>query len=178
VAARGLDIDGVTHVINYDIPEDPEVYVHRIGRTGRAGKEGIAITFITSKEVHLLKKINEFGVTEITKEEVPESGRKDVIRKVMDFEDQADLFGMVLFKVSAAEGEAVPKGALMEMLVRKLRVPEIAIGNISELEDRTEFEVHKDSAKKVLMELKSLRVDSKKLKVDIVHRELPPISMQ
>jgi ATP-dependent RNA helicase DeaD len=178
VAARGLDIEGVTHVINYDIPEDPEVYVHRIGRTGRAGKEGIAITFITSKEVHLLKKINEFGVTEITKEEVPESGRKDVIRKVMDFEDQADLFGMVLFKVSAAEGEAVPKGALMEMLVRKLRVPEIAIGNISELEDRTEFEVHKDSAKKVLMELKSLRVDSKKLKVDIVHRELPPISMQ
>jgi ATP-dependent RNA helicase DeaD len=178
VAARGLDIDGVTHVINYDIPEDPEVYVHRIGRTGRAGKEGIAITFITSKEVHLLKKINEFGVTEISKEEVPESGRKDVIRKVMDFEDQADLFGMVLFKVSAAEGEAVPKGALMEMLVRKLRVPEIAIGNISELEDRTEFEVHKDSAKKVLMELKSLRVDSKKLKVDIVHRELPPISMQ
>jgi ATP-dependent RNA helicase DeaD len=76
VAARGLDIEGVTHVINYDIPEDPEVYVHRIGRTGRAGKEGIAITFITSKEVHLLKKINEFGVTEITKEEIPESAAR------------------------------------------------------------------------------------------------------
>ncbi len=178
VAARGLDIEGVTHVINYDIPEDPEVYVHRIGRTGRAGKEGIAITFITSKEVHLLKKINEFGVTEISKEEIPESGRKDVIRKVMDFEDQADMFGMVLFRVVAGEGEPVERGKLLEMLNRKLRVPELAIGNVNVLKDRTEFEVHKDSAKKVLMELKSLRVDDKKLKVEIVHRELPPISMQ
>ncbi len=178
VAARGLDIEGVTHVINYDIPEDPEVYVHRIGRTGRAGKEGIAITFITSKEVHLLKKINEFGVTEITKEEIPESGRKDVVRKVMDFEDQADMFGMVLFKVVAGEGEPVERGKLLEMLNRKLRVPELAVGNVNVLNDRTEFEVHKDSAKKVLMELKSLRVYDKKLKVEIVHRELPPISMQ
>ncbi len=178
VAARGLDIEGVTHVINYDIPEDPEVYVHRIGRTGRAGKEGIAITFITSKEVHLLKKINEFGVTEIAKEEVPESGRKDVIRKVMDFEDQADLFGMVLFKVVAGEGEPVERSTLLEMLNRKMRVPELAIGNINVLKDRTEFEIHKDSAKIVLMELKTLRVGDKKLKVDIVHRELPPISMQ
>ena len=178
VAARGLDIEGVTHVINYDIPEDPEVYVHRIGRTGRAGKEGIAITFITSKEVHLLKKINEFGVTEIAKEEVPESGRKDVIRKVMDFEDQADLFGMVLFKVIAGEGEPVERSDLLEILNRKMRIPELAIGNVNVLKDRTEFEVHKDSAKIVLMELKTLRAGDKKLKVDIVHRELPPISMQ
>ncbi|MHC1709322.1 MAG: DEAD/DEAH box helicase [Methanomassiliicoccales archaeon] len=178
VAARGLDIEGVTHVINYDIPEDPEVYVHRIGRTGRAGKEGIAITFITSKEVHLLRKINEFGVTEIAKEEVPESGRKDVIRKVMDFEDQADLFGMVLFKVVAGEGEPVERSDLLGLLNRKMRIPELAIGNVNVLMDRTEFEVHKDSAKIVLMELKTLRVGDKKLKVDIVHRELPPISMQ
>ncbi|HNX48085.1 MAG TPA: DEAD/DEAH box helicase [Methanomassiliicoccales archaeon] len=178
VAARGLDIEGVTHVINYDIPEDPEVYVHRIGRTGRAGKEGIAITFITSKEVHLLKKINEFGVTEIAKEEVPESGRKDVIRKVMDFEDQADLFGMVLFKVVAGENEPVERADLLALLNRKMRIPELAIGNINVLKDRTEFEVHKDSAKIVLMELKTLRVGDKKLKVEIVHRELPPVSMQ
>ncbi|MDD1772001.1 MAG: DEAD/DEAH box helicase [Methanomassiliicoccales archaeon] len=177
VAARGLDIEGVTHVINYDIPEDPEIYVHRIGRTGRAGKEGVAITFITSKEVHLLRKINEFGVTEIEHLEVPESGRKDVIRKVMDFEDQADLYGMVLFQISA-EGTPVERGALLDMLNRKLRVPEIAVGNINLFDDRTEFEIHKDSAKKVLMELKSLRVADKKLKVEIVHRELPPISMQ
>lgn len=50
VAARGLDISGVTHVYNFDIPQDPESYVHRIGRTGRAGKAGVAITFITPRE--------------------------------------------------------------------------------------------------------------------------------
>ena len=178
VAARGLDIDGVTHVINYDIPEDPEIYVHRIGRTGRAGKEGIAITFITSQEIHLLKKINEFGITEISREEVPESGRKDVVHKVMDFEDQADLFGMVLFKVIANGGEPVEQSKLLEMLIRKLRVPEIAVGRIKVGEDNTSFEIHKDSAKKVLMELKSLRVDNKKLKVEVVKRELPLIAKQ
>jgi hypothetical protein len=59
-----------------------------------------------------------------------------------------------------------------------MRVPELAIGNINVLNDRTEFEIHKDTAKKVLMELKTLRVGDKKLKVEIVHRELPPISMQ
>ncbi|NEU03237.1 DEAD/DEAH box helicase, partial [Escherichia coli] len=47
VAARGLDISGVTHVYNFDVPQDPESYVHRIGRTGRAGKTGMAMTFIT-----------------------------------------------------------------------------------------------------------------------------------
>ncbi|RKQ30922.1 DEAD/DEAH box helicase [Oceanobacillus halophilus] len=59
VAARGLDISGVTHVYNFDIPQDPESYVHRIGRTGRAGKTGEAISFITPREMahlHLIEK--------------------------------------------------------------------------------------------------------------------------
>lgn len=62
VAARGLDIEGITHIFNYDIPEDPDSYIHRIGRTGRAGEVGKAYTFVTPKnEVDLLsieKKIN------------------------------------------------------------------------------------------------------------------------
>ncbi|MGD6818546.1 DEAD/DEAH box helicase [Metabacillus sp. 84] len=57
VAARGLDISGVTHVYNFDVPQDPESYVHRIGRTGRAGKTGMAMTFITSREMDMLKSI-------------------------------------------------------------------------------------------------------------------------
>ena len=48
VAARGIDIDNITHVINFDIPQDPESYVHRIGRTGRAGNTGVAMTFINA----------------------------------------------------------------------------------------------------------------------------------
>jgi ATP-dependent RNA helicase DeaD len=59
VAARGLDISGVTHVYNYDIPQDPESYVHRIGRTGRAGKKGMAITFVTPREMGYLRIVEE-----------------------------------------------------------------------------------------------------------------------
>ena len=57
VAARGLDISGVTHVYNFDIPQDPESYVHRIGRTGRAGKMGAAMTFVTPRETGQLHNI-------------------------------------------------------------------------------------------------------------------------
>ncbi|MEQ6376698.1 DEAD/DEAH box helicase [Bacillaceae bacterium S4-13-58] len=60
VAARGLDISGVTHVYNFDIPQDPESYVHRIGRTGRAGNKGKAISFVTPREIaqlHLIEKM-------------------------------------------------------------------------------------------------------------------------
>lgn len=57
VAARGIDVDSVTHVINYDFPEQSEDYVHRIGRTGRAGSKGVAITFVTQRNQHALKKV-------------------------------------------------------------------------------------------------------------------------
>ena len=59
VAARGLDITGVTHVYNFDIPQDPESYVHRIGRTGRAGKSGVAVTFVTPREMGYLRIVEE-----------------------------------------------------------------------------------------------------------------------
>ncbi|QDT31060.1 DEAD/DEAH box helicase [Thalassoglobus polymorphus] len=60
VAARGIDVDGITHVINYDIPLEAEAYVHRIGRTGRAGADGIAISFCSSEERRLLHVIEQF----------------------------------------------------------------------------------------------------------------------
>ena len=60
VAARGLDIDDVSHVINYDFPQDAEDYVHRIGRTGRAGKTGIAITLLTPRERGRQKEVVSF----------------------------------------------------------------------------------------------------------------------
>lgn len=71
VAARGLDISGITHVVNYDVPQDAESYVHRIGRTGRAGKEGVAITFITHWEYSELKRIQNFSKVKIEKASLP-----------------------------------------------------------------------------------------------------------
>ena len=60
VAARGLDVTGITHVINYDLPKNAEDYVHRIGRTGRAGATGIAISFASGKEVDSLRSIERY----------------------------------------------------------------------------------------------------------------------
>jgi len=65
IAARGLDISGVTHVVNYDIPNSPDVYVHRIGRTGRVGRSGRAITLITAKQRRDLEAIERHANTEI-----------------------------------------------------------------------------------------------------------------
>jgi len=65
VAARGLDITGVSHVVNYDIPNSPDIYVHRIGRTGRAGESGRAITLITPKQRRELQAIERHAKTEI-----------------------------------------------------------------------------------------------------------------
>ena len=71
IAARGLDIDGLTHVFNLDIPDDPERYVHRIGRTGRAGKYGVAITLITGKERYKLRVLEQQTGQALSAEPLP-----------------------------------------------------------------------------------------------------------
>ena len=71
VAARGLDIEHVSHVINYDIPESPDVYVHRIGRTGRAGREGTAITLVQPREQRMLQGIERVVKQKIEQARIP-----------------------------------------------------------------------------------------------------------
>ena len=78
VAARGLDIPDVSHVINYSIPQHPDSYIHRIGRTARAGKSGIAITLVTHREYRMLKMIERSANTRIKKATLPT--REEVIR--------------------------------------------------------------------------------------------------
>lgn len=88
VAARGIDIENITHVINFDIPQDPESYVHRIGRTGRAGNSGVAMTFITPREFRQLKLIEKIAKTRIQRRQLPtaanviERQREQIITRV------------------------------------------------------------------------------------------------
>ncbi len=94
VAARGIDVNKMTHVINYSLPQDPESYVHRIGRTGRAGNKGTAITFITPSEYKKLVVIQKEAKTSIRRAEIPKV--KDIIKartsritdKIMEIIDQ------------------------------------------------------------------------------------------
>ncbi|WP_336517937.1 DEAD/DEAH box helicase [Pollutibacter soli] len=79
VAARGIDVQGITHVINYELPDDPEVYTHRSGRTGRAGKSGICISLVTPRESYKLKQIERMVNSRFHKMDIPTG--KDVCRK-------------------------------------------------------------------------------------------------
>lgn len=96
VAARGLDISGVTHVYNFDIPQDPESYVHRIGRTGRAGKTGLAITLVTSREMQHLHLIEQVTKRRMERKPFPtisqamEGQKRLAVEKIMNATEESD----------------------------------------------------------------------------------------
>ena len=92
VAARGLDVPDVSHVINFSIPQDPEGYIHRIGRTGRAGKSGIAITFVTPRQYRQLKLIEQSAKTQIKKAKLPS---REEVRKAKEEELAAGVEEMI-----------------------------------------------------------------------------------
>jgi ATP-dependent RNA helicase DeaD len=104
VAARGLDVDQLTHVVNYDVPSAPESYVHRIGRVGRAGREGIAITLAEPREHKMIKAFERVTRRPIAIEKVPTIAglrasrlerTRDVLRKIV-LEDDLDAFRAVV----------------------------------------------------------------------------------
>ena len=94
VAARGIDVDDVEAVFNYDLPQDEEYYVHRIGRTGRAGRTGVALTFIWGRETYRLKDIQRYCKTKIKLRQIP--SLKDVKRARTEkvFEQLRDILDM------------------------------------------------------------------------------------
>lgn len=105
VAARGLDVSGVTHVINFDLPQDPESYVHRIGRTGRAGKEGTAWTFVTPREIDHLHFIEKVTRHKINKKPLPsvaeavEGKQKMTAERILDMlqkEEHSEFKGLAI----------------------------------------------------------------------------------
>ncbi|MEO6207359.1 MAG: DEAD/DEAH box helicase [Candidatus Limnocylindrales bacterium] len=126
VAARGLDIEHVSHVVNYDVPPDPDQYTHRIGRTGRAGREGVAITLVEPREHRLLRNIEAATRTRLTVERLPsvadlrerrleilranlhealvEGGHERLRGVVEPLTDEFDLVDIALAAVSLIEG--------------------------------------------------------------------------
>jgi ATP-dependent RNA helicase DeaD len=168
VAARGLDIDDVTHVINYDIPENPEDYVHRIGRTARAGKSGKAITFVTKEEQHLVKAIESFGRTKLEQDQVPHGEGRDTVKRQLDFDEYADHFGMVPFKINLGRRDGVGLVDLLRFIERKTGITEHLIGNVEVGDDSSKLEIHKSVAFRAMKGLEDYSVHGKKVRIDIV----------
>ena len=108
VAARGLDVEAVTHVINYDIPASPEAYVHRIGRTGRAGRVGVALTLVQLREMNLLRQIARVTQARIARRPLPSPGdvalaARDSFRRQLLDALEGDLSGFVDLAQDLAE---------------------------------------------------------------------------
>ena len=101
VAARGIDVDDVGAVFNYDLPQDDEYYVHRIGRTGRAGREGIAFSFVVGKEVYKLRDIQRYCKTKIVPQPIPSLNDitaikvDKILEQVVEIINENDLSEMV-----------------------------------------------------------------------------------
>ncbi len=161
VAARGLDIENISHVVNYDVPQDIEAYVHRIGRTSRMGKEGKAVTFVTREEMDQVHKIEDFAKTTIDIEALPEARRDDTVRKVVDWDQEADHFGMVTFRVNFGQDDGMKKLDLLNHITRKARISEIDVGDITVEGDHSLVQVHKGVAAKVVNIMNAARIGAK-----------------
>ena len=152
VAARGIDVDDVDMVFNYDIPQDEEYYVHRIGRTGRAGRSGMALSFISGKEVYKLKDIERYCKTKILAKPVPSlddvkntklDNMFDKIRQTIEEGGLTDMVNLVEEHVNQEEYTPMDMAAaLLKML----------IGDTLDREDEVEefhFDTDKDDSRMV-----------------------------
>jgi ATP-dependent RNA helicase DeaD len=157
-------------VINYDMPDDIDTYIHRIGRTGRAGKEGTAVSFVTSEEKHLVKEFEMRTGMDIQKRDVPEAeeGTKDTIRKVVDYDQISDVFGMCKFEVNLGRNDGFKKVSLADFIIRNARIREVSVGKIELGDDSSIVEVHKDFGNRMTMDLTKTKYKSKRVTVRVI----------
>jgi ATP-dependent RNA helicase DeaD len=118
VAARGLDVEHLTHVVNYDVPSAAESYVHRIGRVGRAGREGVAITLAEPREHRLLKNIERLTKHRIAIEKVP---------SVADLQSRRMELTMATLREALVDDDLEPFRVLLETLTDEYDVVEVAL---------------------------------------------------
>jgi len=170
VAARGLDVDGITHVVNYDLPVDTETYVHRIGRTGRMGRKGVAWSFVTREETSQIEKISSTWSLSIEFTEapsLPEGMNRDPIGKREDWDEVSDIFGMVKVRVPLGKGD-YSKRDLADWIIEQARVPDIAIGEILQNDEETDVEIHVDKVAYVMDVIKAREFNGLSLSAKIV----------
>lgn len=126
VAARGIDVDDVDIVFNYDLPQDEEYYVHRIGRTGRAGRAGLAFSFVTGKEIYKLKDIERYCKTKIMARQIPslddvKNTRIDnlfeQVRKTLEAGGLADMRAIVEEKINDEDYTSIDLAAALLKMV-------------------------------------------------------------
>jgi superfamily II DNA/RNA helicase len=176
VAARGIDIDNITHVINYDLPLEKESYVHRTGRTGRAGKKGKAITFVTPYEERMLSEIEEYigfsipTSTPPSKEEVQQAASaftEKINERPEVKKDKSESLNKDIMKLYFNGGKKKKIRAVdfVGTIAKLDGVTADDIGIITIQENVSYVEILNGKGTKVLQAMKNKTIKGKKLKV-------------
>jgi ATP-dependent RNA helicase DeaD len=168
IAARGLDIEHVTHVINYDMPNNPEVYVHRIGRTGRVGRTGRAITFVTSKQQGELKEVERVVKAHIGEWEPPEERLEHApAPRHREGPPPKAANGTVKLFVNRGRSGGLSEEDLSWALTEGAVVPEDAIRSIRVLDRFSFVEVAADQAGQAVEYLDGTKLKGKQIRMEI-----------
>jgi ATP-dependent RNA helicase DeaD len=169
VAARGLDIEHVTHVINYDLPNNTEIYVHRIGRTGRVGRTGRAITFVTPKQRDEIPRIEREAKTSIGEWEPPEERIEHAPRprRREHREDEAKAAnGAVKLFVNRGKRSGIGEDELRWALTEGAVIPDDRIQSIRVLERFSFVELSDADAALALERLDGTKLEGKQIRVE------------
>ncbi|WMJ79263.1 DEAD/DEAH box helicase [Clostridium sp. MB40-C1] len=177
VAARGIHIEDITHVINYDIPMEKESYVHRIGRTGRAGNKGKAITFVSPYQLRFLSEIEEYVGYKIPKKEIPsreevEQGKRkfetEVNKKVKPKKDKCFELnkGITKLHINAGKKKKIRPGDIVGAVTNIKGICPDDIGIIDVQDTFSYVDILNNKGGEVLKALQSSTIKGKKVKVE------------
>jgi ATP-dependent RNA helicase DeaD len=185
IAARGLDISGVTHVINYDIPNSPDIYVHRIGRTGRVGRSGRAITLITPKQRRDLEAIRKHANIAIEpwsgdggaprkREPKPEPAEPEPereTRRPRHTKPRRDgKTGLVKLFVSGGRGHGLEPADVVGAIVNKTHLDGEDVQNVRVLERFSFVELPRERVDEVIQKASGQEVKGRKLTLEVAKR--------
>lgn len=173
VAARGIDVSHITHVINYDIPEDKENYVHRIGRTGRASRTGKAITFVTPRDSIFLKSIEGYIGKAITKGETPtkqaaqahEETFYEMMTEAIEVQETTISDGIMKLHINAGKKTKMRPVDIVGTLSNLEGMTANDIGIINVLDVSTFVEILNDKGESVLRQLQDTPIKGRLRKV-------------
>jgi ATP-independent RNA helicase DbpA len=153
VAGRGIDIDSLGAVINYDLPFEPEAYVHRIGRTGRAGSSGLAFSLVAAGEEFRVREINDTMGTEFS---VKALGFQDS-RRALKLEPV-----MVTLSINGGRKNKISRGDVLGALTSKEGIPGADVGKIDRMDHLTFIAVKRESARKALEVLQNAPIKGRR----------------
>lgn len=185
VAARGIDVNNIDVVVNYDVPSDPEVYLHRIGRTGRAGKEGIAISFVTKmednrvrmyeretgKRIHKMRMEDLISIMSGNLAQAPVPEVKVV--KVIPSKTETERQEMVALQINLGKEDGYGRVQISDIVKKSAKLTDDLVGRVGLGSTTSYVEIKGDYAEMTLKALSNKNLNGKRISVQIAPNKVP-----